>query len=306
MHDFEDTGNYISSRLRKVDAVHSLRFRVKDPEHLIEKIIRKKIENPDREISIDNYKTNITDLIGVRALHLFKEDWERIHDFIIDNWELNEEATANVRNGDSEEFLKKFKEKDCTINNHKYGYRSVHYIVKTQPAKNLHFAEIQVRTIFEEGFSEIDHHVRYPYFQNDLMVENYLSIFNRLAGSADEMGSFVKKLKDEINQHILRAIELKKENDELAKSKEELKKTLNEQIEKLEVSEDEKQKLQGTVDELTAQNTITLNTSYGRDFLLPETILLSSKPSVSNTITIDPVTHKIIYHDNNNELDETE
>ena len=101
-----------------------------------------------------------------------------IHDFITKNWKLNETPTANVRKGDSEEFIGKFKEKDCEIHEHKFGYRSVHYIVKSQPAKELHLAEIQVRTIFEEGFSEIDHRVRYPYYQDNLILASYLDIFN--------------------------------------------------------------------------------------------------------------------------------
>jgi len=267
MQDFEETGNYISSRLRKVNAVHSLRFRVKDPNHLIEKIIRKKTTDPDREISIDNYKTDITDLIGVRALHLFKEDWEQIHDFITKTWDSQEDPTANVRNGDSEEFLNKFKEKKCSINNHKYGYRSVHYIIKTKPAKEIHLVEIQVRTIFEEGFSEIDHKVRYPYFQNNPMIEDYLSIFNRLAGSADEMGSYVKKLKDEISQHVLNARDLKKKNKELEENYKKLSKKLNNQIQKLQVAEKERKKLQETFDDLN-------NLIKPKSWELPETIPL--------------------------------
>jgi hypothetical protein len=56
------------------------------------------------------------------------------------------------------------------------------------------FAEIQVRTIFEEGWSEIDHRVRYPNFSDDELVSYFLAIFNRLSGSADEMGTFVQGL----------------------------------------------------------------------------------------------------------------
>ena len=38
----EETGTYISNNLMKLRRVHSVRFRVKNPSHLIEKIIRKK------------------------------------------------------------------------------------------------------------------------------------------------------------------------------------------------------------------------------------------------------------------------
>jgi putative GTP pyrophosphokinase len=51
-----------------------------------------------------------------------------------------------------------------------------------------------VRTIFEEGWSEIDHRIRYPNFSDNPLVNYFLTIFNRLSGSADEMGGFVKGL----------------------------------------------------------------------------------------------------------------
>lgn len=38
---------------------------------------------------------------------------------------------------------------------------------------------------------EIDHKVRYPNFSDDKLIESILQTFNRIAGSADEIGSFV-------------------------------------------------------------------------------------------------------------------
>ena len=68
----------------------------------------------------------------------------------------------------------------------------MHYVLESSPMKNRVLAEVQVRTIFEEGWSEIDHKIRYPNFSKDESVKSFLAIFNRLAGSADEMGTFVK------------------------------------------------------------------------------------------------------------------
>lgn len=252
VNGLETTALYISERLRSLSSVHSLRIRLKDPEHLIEKIIRKKSENNSIDINPANYKEKVTDLIGVRALHLFKENWESIHDFIIDNWELHEPPTANVRKGDSEEFINKFKNKDCEINEHKFGYRSVHYIVESKPGKQLHYAEIQVRTIFEEGFSEIDHQVRYPYDQDNLILGSYLAIFNRLAGSADEMGSFVKSLKQELSQK-------EKAAKKLIDEREELTTRLKEHVAKLQIAQEEKEKLQSDLDSLNKGTHIFMN-----------------------------------------------
>ncbi len=196
--DYEPTAKYLIEKLHNIDKVHSVRYRLKDPDHLISKIIRKRIENPKRIINIDNYQTEITDLIGIRILHLFKEDWESIHHLISDTWNLHENPIAYVRNGDTEEYLNFYKNNKCEIKNHPYGYRSVHYLVKCAPTKTEHIAEIQVRTIFEEAWSEIDHTVCYPNNQNNILLSHLSVILNRLSGSADEMGSYIKRLKKEL------------------------------------------------------------------------------------------------------------
>lgn len=174
-----------------VSQVHSIRYRLKDPEHLIEKVIRKELWE---RITVENYKQEVTDLVGVRVLHLFKADWMHIHRYIIDNWTRKKAPVANVREGDSKELTKIYKRAGCRVNKHNAGYRSVHYLVKT-PAKNeQQMIEIQVRTIFEEGWSEIDHTFRYPYDPNNEMIRSFIDILNRQAGSADEIGTYLKDL----------------------------------------------------------------------------------------------------------------
>jgi len=196
----EASAIYIFNKLMKTPNVHSVRYRIKDEEHVIEKIIRKRIKDPETIISLNNYKDELTDLIGIRALHLFKEEWLSIHDLITSTWELKQKPVANYREGDPSKYLEHFKELGCETKVHKFGYRSVHYIVETKPAKTKHFAEIQIRTIFEEAWSEIDHTIRYPYDQDNPIFGQFLLILNRLAGSADEMGTFILYLKKEMQE----------------------------------------------------------------------------------------------------------
>jgi ppGpp synthetase/RelA/SpoT-type nucleotidyltranferase len=193
--ELDGIGNTITNLMLKFDKVHSVKFRVKNSEHLIEKIIRKTIENPELDCNITNYFEKVTDLIGVRALHLFKEDWINIHNIITAKWETNGKPIAKVRKGDSEIIIEDYLNNNCIIEEHKFGYRSIHYNILTRFYLRTNIVEIQVRTIFEEGWSEIDHHVRYPYDQNNPILLPYLTIFNRLAGSADEMGSYILLLR---------------------------------------------------------------------------------------------------------------
>lgn len=195
----EPHASFIVACLQSVQSVHSIKYRLKEPEHLIEKIIRRKLENPKFKVTLLNYRTVVSDLIGIRALHLFKEDWEPIHDSITKTWQLYNKPVANIREGDSQSIVKKFKTKGCQIKKHPFGYRSIHYILQFSQSKEKLLAEVQVRTIFEEGWSEIDHRVRYPYDRYDPILAQFVVIFNRLAGSADEMGSFIKFLKEQLS-----------------------------------------------------------------------------------------------------------
>jgi len=165
-NSYDSQAGFIADTLRTHKKIHSVKSRVKDPERLIEKIIRKTNDRKEKhgsdfQFSVENYKDEINDLIGVRAIHIFKEDWEDIHNFISNTWKVIE-ITANVREGDD---TKRFEELDIQIHSRKSGYRSVHYLIEFFPTNQKVIAEIQVRTIFEEGYGEIDHQLRYSHSQ---------------------------------------------------------------------------------------------------------------------------------------------
>ncbi len=244
----EPTAGFIVECLRRVPEVHSLRYRIKSPEHLIAKIIRKKLARPDdpQEVTKENYRDVITDLIGIRALHLFKDEWLPIHEFVMSTWELHEQATANIRRGDAEEFKTAFEGHGCVVNEHPAGYRSIHYLIKFRPGKDLVIAELQVRTLFEEGWSEIDHRVRYPHAVDNAVLAQFLDVFNRLAGSADEMGTYVKFLQTRLADSEGRFREAETKLKERAKE-------LEDAISRLDIAGKEREALEEKVRDLTTE-----------------------------------------------------
>lgn len=194
----EKEAEHIVSKLIDMEKSHSVRRRVKKPKHLIEKIIRKGTRYAERGICLENYMEIITDLIGIRVLHLFKDDWKDIHHEITNLWELKETPQINLRRGDNIDEVAT--ELSCEVVIRDHGYRSVHYLIQIPVTKNVKaLVEIQVRTVFEEAWSEIDHIIRYPYDMDNNTLVEYLGIFNRIVGSADEMGTFLKKLKKEVS-----------------------------------------------------------------------------------------------------------
>ncbi|QQK71647.1 hypothetical protein HG702_09055 [Pectobacterium versatile] len=197
------------------------------------KIIRKRnedeISEKYRSITKDNYTDVITDLIGIRVLHLFKEDWETIHNYLNSKWEFQESPIVYIREGDAPDI----NIEGSVEKTHPAGYRSVHYIISTRLLKNSIYTEIQVRTIFEEAWSEIDHRVRYPNFKNNEILNYFLLIFNRFAGSADEMGTFVLSLKNELKESIERSIKI----SEIEKEKETYLAKIDELVSNLEADQ---------------------------------------------------------------------
>ena len=140
--------------------IHSYRYRTKEPGHLIEKIIRKRNEHPEKFEKIDGNE---------------------------EHYYIAERPKVYRRTGDSRIY------DESLIDIKSDGiYRSLHYIVKYKG----YYVEIQARTLFEEGWSEVDHDIVYPYFQDDEMLKDFSTLLNRLSGMADEMSSYFRRMKE--------------------------------------------------------------------------------------------------------------
>lgn len=224
-----DTAEFFAKTLQRFSGVHSVRSRVKDTEHLLEKLIRKAAEGSEKYagISESNYFEVVADLVGVRALHLFKDDCFGIDSAIRGAWNLHETPVAYVRDGDPQDLSERFRGLGLEIKPHRAGYRSVHYVCSTQPLQRKVLVEVQVRTIFEEGWSEIDHRVRYPNYSDNQLVGYFLTIFNRLAGSADEMGTFVQGLTTVLTAQESKIDDARREKDQALAKMEETLETLS-------------------------------------------------------------------------------
>jgi putative GTP pyrophosphokinase len=215
--ELTDIAQFISRKMLKVSAVHSVKFRIKEPLHLLKKIIRKRREYPERNTTTANYLHFINDLIGVRVMHIYKQDWKDIGEYIKDIWKLKRQPYAYVveNNGNATQVgLAKF---GCKIQEHPSGYKAVHFVIETKPDKQRYFAEIQLRTLFEEGWSEIDHNIRYPDHNNSELLDFMLLLLNKLTTRADEMATHMRILTTKLGQQDgeLSATELKSYIDKM-------------------------------------------------------------------------------------------
>ena len=213
-HDLHDIGkDFIDEYLYEIEqaGIHSYRYRTKASDHLMEKIIRKRKEDKEKFSHLDhtNYYKFITDLIGIRVFFLYREDWIHFHRYLTgkfenepenyivdrlndfdedpDHYYIAERPKVYKRGGDTR--IYDGSEIDIITGG---IYRSLHYTVKYKG----YYVEIQGRTLFEEGWGEIEHDIIYPYNKGNEMLNDYSKLLNRLTGLADEMSSYFRKLRD--------------------------------------------------------------------------------------------------------------
>lgn len=187
--------------ISQFENVHSYRYRIKSTESLLAKIIRKY-----KGLTADNYYKKITDLLGIRILYIFKSDYLSIHHQIMKRYgdQKAEDIRLKLRDGDDQityEDIIKSGEVKVERNN---IYRSIHYTFYASPKniKNSPKIEIQTRTIFEEGWSEIDHKLVYKVSSE---MKNQLEAMSRvlsdLVGTCDSIGSLMKYMKNGTTAH---------------------------------------------------------------------------------------------------------
>jgi ppGpp synthetase/RelA/SpoT-type nucleotidyltranferase len=170
--------------------IHSARYRVKDINSLKVKIVKKlgqlsiyKSNDYDKEkyrdIDENNYYKIITDLIGVRIIIRYREQWSKVDKWITEHFSndsscylknyicdyksdpdepfIVEIPKVYYRSDQDKVFYEYVKENCYSMIPSKSGYNSVHYIIN----KDGKYIEIQVRTIYDEAWSECTHDIVY-------------------------------------------------------------------------------------------------------------------------------------------------
>jgi len=145
----EKMKEFLSSILSSKGIVpHSITSREKNPEKLREKI-------PTEGKVYDSLSNNITDLAGVRIITYFPSDVDKIVPLIEKEFKVDPKHSVDKR---------------LCLDPAIFGYASVHFVVefRSEVLKLPEFAifnkmkcEIQVRTILQHAWAEIEHDIVY-------------------------------------------------------------------------------------------------------------------------------------------------
>lgn len=181
--------------------VHSVRHRIKDVDGLVEKIERKNNEDeklPEDEqkgkINSENVFSRVTDIAGVRVLHLHISEFEHIHRAIMgkvadEEFTLYEDPKAYTWDPESGRY---FESLGLRRELKESYYTSIHYVLKPN-SRSPATCEVQVRTLLEEVWGEIDHAMNYPEPSSDPHCKEQIRVLARLVGAGTHLADSIMR-----------------------------------------------------------------------------------------------------------------
>lgn len=181
--------------------VHSVRHRLKDIDHLLEKIERKNAEDANLDpssqkgqITPENLFTRVTDIAGVRVLHLHISQFEHIHKALMAKvkereFTLFEKPKAYTWDPESGTYFKSLGLKPELKESY---YTSIHYVLRPN-SRSLATCEVQVRTLLEEVWGEVDHTMNYPEPTSDTYCKEQIRVLARLVGAGTHLADSIMR-----------------------------------------------------------------------------------------------------------------
>lgn len=178
--------------------IHSIKFRLKDPSHLRDKLERKAKKGIN--VVPETLFKEVTDLVGVRILHLYQDQFTDIHSEITKkvmsgDWAFGEPPKAYTWDPETKSF---FDQLGITTEVKDSYYTSVHYLVKPNNNSDL-CCEIQVRTLFEEIWGEIDHAINYPHQTDSIACREQLRVLSKLVSTGTRLSDSIFR---SYNEHL--------------------------------------------------------------------------------------------------------
>jgi putative GTP pyrophosphokinase len=181
--------------------VHSVRHRLKDLDHLLEKIERKNNQDaalPDNEqkgpITPENLFSRITDIAGIRVLHLHISQFEHIHRALsakVDEGEftLCEDPKAYTWDPESITYFSGLGLQHELKDSY---YTSIHYVLRPN-SQSRATCEVQIRTLLEEVWGEVDHTMNYPEPTSDSHCREQIRVLARLVGAGTHLADSIMR-----------------------------------------------------------------------------------------------------------------
>jgi ppGpp synthetase/RelA/SpoT-type nucleotidyltranferase len=172
--------------------IHSIKSRLKDPKHLHDKLERKLRECKSKGVRFTITKKNlfmrVNDLAGLRILHLHTQQADAITRGLIalfdeELYRLIQGPTARTWDDESRAF---FRSVNIKTKKSPSLYTSIHFIIRPNKKTN-YTCEIQVRTLMEEVWGEVDHSINYPHRSKSTACREQIAALARATSACSRL-----------------------------------------------------------------------------------------------------------------------
>lgn len=178
--------------------IHFIKYRIKKSSHLHRKLTDRALDcresGSNFEIDQNNVFAEIKDLIGIRILHLYTAQVPDIHVAILSLFErlrLTLVEPPYAWCWDSET-AKLYEACGLLPRQSDDMYTSIHYTVELN-REGGYRCEIQVRTLMDEVWGEVSHHVNYPIRSKSEACQDQLKILARLTSGCVRLVDSIHK-----------------------------------------------------------------------------------------------------------------
>lgn len=165
--------------------LHTVLYRIKDPQSLYRKLMRRNEErrtnNKPFDVDESNVFGKINDLAGIRILHLHTEQIDEINRHLLSLFEEQEYRLIEgpIAHCWDLEYETLYREYDIKTQQRASMYNSVHYVVQANQKTKI-TCEIQVRTLMDEVWGEVSHRVNYPDESSSRSCRDGLKVLARI------------------------------------------------------------------------------------------------------------------------------
>lgn len=138
--------------------------RLKEKRECLVKFERKYLKEykDDDEITCEEIKSHITDLIGIRVICSYEDEIEKVKEIIENNFTIISETDKTSE----------LEKSDAFDNSSKFGYKGFHLDIKLNDDRlkfdeykklEKYNVEVQIRTAIQHAWSQLDHKIKYKH-----------------------------------------------------------------------------------------------------------------------------------------------
>lgn len=185
--------------------IHVIKHRLKDPKHLRLKLRKRALEDKKSgkrpTISQQNLFREITDLAGVRILHLHTDQMvvmnKRILAVLAEQKYQVAQPVANVWDKEAEAYFEKLGFRTAFRES---MYTSVHYDIELNTVAGVR-CELQVRTLADEVWGEVSHAIDYPRPSRSIACKEQLKVLARVTSGCTRLVDSIFRSREEFERH---------------------------------------------------------------------------------------------------------